>query len=96
MKKLKFRPSFLQIFYLIIGLILFSFIIFTPGFIKGPLQLTKKMIFEEEIIEGSLLGILFILSILILNLYKHEVYTQKELIKKIDNEKKTAEERLLE
>ncbi len=54
------------------------------------------MIFEEEIIEGSLLGILFLVSILILNLYKHESGKQSELIKKISNDKKTAEERLIE
>ena len=90
MKKLNFQPSFLQILYLIIYSILFSFIIFTPILIKGSVYLTEKFIVDEEIIEGSLLGIL------ILNLYKHEVYKQKELIKKINNDKKTAEEKLFD
>jgi hypothetical protein len=52
------------------------------------------MIFEEEIIEGSLLGILFFLNIIIFNLYKNEAARQKELIKKISTDRKTAEERL--
>jgi hypothetical protein len=96
MKKLNFQPSLLQILYLIIYLILFSFIVSTPILITGSVYLTEKFIIDEEIIEGLLLGILFFLSILILNLYKHEVYKQKELIKKINNDKKTAEEKLFD
>jgi hypothetical protein len=94
MKKLNFQPSLLQVLYLIIYFILFSFIIITPKLISGPVHLTNKLIFEEEIFEGLLLAILFILSVLILNLYKHEAYKHKELIKKINNDKKTAEEKL--
>ena len=94
MKKINFQPTFLQILYLGIYLILFAFIIYTPTLINGPVHLTKRLIIEEEIIEGTLIGILFFLSLLILNLYKHEVYKHKELIKKINNDKKTAEERL--
>jgi hypothetical protein len=52
------------------------------------------LIVEEETIEGSLLCILFILSILILNLHKHYVFKHKEAIKKINNDKKKVEERL--
>jgi hypothetical protein len=37
---------------------------------------------------------MFILSILIFNLYRNEAFRQKELIKKISNDKKTVEERL--
>jgi hypothetical protein len=94
MKKLNFHPSFLQIVYLIIYIILFSFIIYIPKLITGPVHITEKMIFEEEIIEASLLGIMFILNILIFNLYRNEAFRQKELIKKISNDKKTVEERL--
>ena len=54
------------------------------------------MIIEEETIEGSLLGILFVLSILILNLYKHEVNKHKELINKINIDKKKVEKRLID
>jgi hypothetical protein len=94
MKKLTFRPSFLQILYLIIFIILFAFIIYTPTLIKGPVSLTPKFILEEETFEGSLICILFIISILILNLYKREVNRHKELITKINDEKKKVEERL--
>jgi len=94
MKKLNFHPSSLQILYLIIYIILFSFIIYIPKLINGPVHITEKLIFEEEIIEGSLLGILFFLNILILNLYKNETSRQKELIEKINNDKKTTEEKL--
>lgn len=96
MKKLNFQASFLQILYLIIFLILSSFIIFTPILITGSVYLTEKFIVDEEIIEVFLLGILFFLSILIFNLYKHEVYKREELIKKINNDKKTAEEKLFD
>ncbi len=94
MNKLRFQPSFLQVLYLIIYVVLFSAIIFIPALVNGPIQLTKKLIIEEETIEGSLLGILFIISILMLNLYKHEVLKHKEIIKKIKDDKKKIETRL--
>jgi hypothetical protein len=94
MKKNKFQPSFLQILYLIIFIILFAFIIYTPTLIKGPVSLTSKLILEEATFEGSLICILFIISILILNLYKREVVRNKDLINKINNEKKKVEDRL--
>jgi hypothetical protein len=95
MKELKFRPSYLQVLYFIILLMLFAFIIYTPTFIRGPVPITEQLIFKEETLEGFLLGVIFILSILILNIYKREVYKHKELIKKIDNDKKKVEDRLL-
>ena len=91
---INFRPSFLQILYLIIFIILFAFIIYTPTLIKGPVTLTPKLILEEETFEGCLICILFIISILIFNLYKSEVNKQKEVINKINGEKKKVEERL--
>lgn len=94
MKKIKFQPSFLQILYLIIFIILFAFIIYTPSLIKGPVSLTSKLILEEETFEGFLICILFIMSILIFNLYKREVNKHKELIIKIQSEKKKVEDRL--
>ena len=94
MRKINFHPSFLQITYFIIILILFFFITYTPTLISGPVHLTKKMVFEEETIEGLLIGILFIISILILNLYKQEVNEHKELIVKIKEDKRKVEERL--
>jgi hypothetical protein len=95
MKKIKFHPTYLQVLYFVILLILFSFIIYTPTFIRGPLPLTEQLILKEETIEGFLLGVIFILSILLLSIYKREIYKHKELIKKIDNEKKKVEQRLL-
>lgn len=92
--KINNHPSFLQVLYLTIIFILFSFIIYTPTLINGPVHITKKMMVEEETIEGILLGILFIVSVLILNLYKHEVIRHKELIKKINKDKQKIENRL--
>jgi hypothetical protein len=94
MKKINIQPSFLQILYLLIIVLLFSVILLTPLLIKGPLHLTEKLILEEEIIEGSLLCILVLVSIVIYFLYKHEVTKQKELINKINIDKKSAEEKL--
>jgi hypothetical protein len=94
MKRINLHPSSLQILYLIIIFILFSFIIYTPTLISGPVHITKRLMLEENTIEGILLGILFIVSILILNLYKQEVNSHKELIHKINQDKKKVEERL--
>jgi hypothetical protein len=94
MKKINLHPSFLQIIYLIIFIILFAFIIYTPTLIKGPVNLTPKLILEEETFEGFLICVLFIISILIFNLYKREVNKHKELLREIKNEKKKIEERL--
>lgn len=94
MKKINIHATHLQIVYLIIILILFSFIIYTPTLIQGPVHLTKKLILEEDTIEGILLGILFILSVLILSLYKFEMSRHKELIDEIKEGKKKVEDRL--
>lgn len=94
MKKLKFHQSSLQIVYVIIYLFLFVIIIFIPRLISGSVKLTEKLIIEEEIVEGSLLGILFLLNIVVLNLYRKENSRQKMLIKKINDDKKSAEEKL--
>jgi hypothetical protein len=94
MKKINFKPSFLKILYLVIFIILFAFIIYTPTLIKGPVNLTSKLILEEETFEGAMICLLFIISILILNLFKREVNKHKELINKISNEKKKVEARL--
>ena len=95
MEKTRVHHSFLQIVYLIIITILFLFIVYTPTFIEGPVHITKKLIIEEETIEGILIGILFILSILILSFYKQEVDKKKAQILSIRNDKKKVEERLL-
>jgi hypothetical protein len=94
MRKFNFRPSFLQTLYLIIFIVLFAFIIYTPTLIKGPISLSSKFFLEEETFEGVLICILFIISIIIFNLYKREVGKQKELINKINNDKKKVEQRL--
>ncbi|MCX6260786.1 MAG: hypothetical protein NTY95_08110 [Bacteroidia bacterium] len=58
--------------------------------------MTAKLIIKEETIEGTLFCILFIMSILILNLYKHEIDKHKELINKISIEKMKVENRLFD
>ena len=68
--------------------------IYTPTLIKGPVSLTSKLILEEETFEGVLICVLFIISILIFNLYKREVNKHKELVNKITDEKKKVEGRL--
>jgi len=95
MKKISFHPTVLQVTYVFIYVILFALIIYIPTLINGPVHITNKLILEEETIEGSLLGMLFILSIIILNLYKREVFRHKELISKINHDKKRVEERLI-
>jgi hypothetical protein len=96
MKKINFQLTFLQTLYLIIFSIISSFVIFTPTLIKGPLQLTEKLILKEETIEGALLCILFIMSILLLNLYKHEISKHKEMVNKISAEKMKVQDRLFD
>lgn len=94
MKSKNYRPSALEFFYLAIIFILFSFVVFAPSLISGPVYLTKKVIVAEETIEGALLFILFLLSIWIFNLYKNEVRKHQELIKVITKDKNKVEERL--
>lgn len=65
-----------------------------PKLISGPFRITEKLVIEEEIIEGTLLGILFFVNILILNLYRKEASKQKDQIKKISEDKKAAKDRL--
>ena len=95
MKKLNFHPSFLQVLYFVILLILFSLIIYTPTLIKGSASLNENLILEEETIEGSLVGALMILGIVILGIYKHEIQRHKEQIRIIDDEKQRVAGRLL-
>jgi hypothetical protein len=73
---------------------LFAIIVFTPSLINGPAHITEKLVIKEETIEGSLLCVLFIVSILILNLYNGEVFKQKEQTKKADQDKMAIADRL--
>jgi hypothetical protein len=86
----------LQLLYFVIYLILSAVIIFTPILITGSVYITEKFIIDEEIMEVVLLTILFSLSVLIFKLYKQEASKQEELINKIKNDKKTAEEKLFD
>lgn len=86
----------MQILYLVVFAVLFALVLYTPALIKGPAQLTSKLILKEETIEGSLFCILFIMSILMLNLYKREIDKHKELIDKISTEKMKVENRLFD
>ena len=94
MKKTSFHPSLLQLIYLILFIFLFILIITTPEFIIGSLRISAKLIVQEEIMKGLVLGVLFIVSILILNLYKLEVAKHKDQIEKINTDKQKVEERL--
>jgi hypothetical protein len=96
MKKINLQPSFLQILYLFIFSAIFLIVLYTPTLIKGPVQLTAKMILKEETIEGALLCILFIISILILSLYRREIIKHQELINRISTEKMKVENRLFD
>jgi len=94
MKKEKTDPSFLQIIYIIVFLALSCLIIYVPHAINSPLHVTQKLIIEEEFVESFLLIVLFVLNIFILGLYKKEVARQKEMIIKINNDKKSSDEKL--
>jgi len=94
MGKISFRPSFLQVIYLIIYIVLFLFIIYIPTLISGPVHITEKFIIAEELVEGSLLAVLLLINILLLNLYRKEAAHQKEVIAKINQDKKLATDKL--
>jgi hypothetical protein len=96
MRKVKFQPSLLQVIYLCTYIVLFLLIVYVPTLISGPFRLTSKLILKERHIEGVLLGILFIVNILLLALYRKEKTRQQALIKKIIKDKRTTEERLLD
>ena len=96
MKKSNFQFSFFQVLYLIFFLILFSIIISTPILINGYVNFTENLIIEEEIAESVLLCVLLSLSLVLAYQYKREIYKQKGLIKKIENDKKTAKEKLID
>jgi hypothetical protein len=94
MKKEKTDPSFLQVIYMVVFLILFGLIIYIPHAFSNPLHITKRLIIEEEFIESFLVIVLFLLNLFILGLYRREVARQKELIIKINNDKKSADDKL--
>jgi len=94
MKKLNFHPSVLQVIYLVMYIIIFATIIYVPTLVKGPVKITEKFIVAEEVIEGTLLAVLFLVNILILNLYKMESRKQKELIDRINHDQDLARVRL--
>jgi len=94
MKKTGFHPSILQLIYLILFIFLFVLIITTPEFTIGSVRMSEKLIVQEEMIKGLVLGVLFIVSTLILNLYKGEVAKHKDQIEKINTDKQKVEERL--
>ena len=96
MKELNFQPAFLQKLYLVFYIILAALIILTPILISGAVHFSEKFILDEEIIEVFLLGVLFSLSLFIFKLYKQEVHNHKELVAKINNDKKSTEVRLFE
>ena len=94
MKKFNLQPSLLQIIYLIINIALFAVIIYVPYLITGPFRVTEKLIIQEGLIEGSLLAILFVIIVLMLNLYKKEAQKQKREIQKVIDEKAATKEQL--
>jgi hypothetical protein len=94
MKKENSDPVFLQVLYLVIFFVLFGLIVYVPHAIKNPLQITEKIIIEEELIESVLLSVLLLLNVLIYNLYKKEAARQKELVAKMKNDNKSIHEKL--
>lgn len=96
MKKPNFQFKFLKVLYFILFFILLSVIFIILLVIENNINLTEKLIIEEEIIEGTLLCILFLLSIILSYYYNREINKQKDLIKKIENDKKTASEKLID
>jgi hypothetical protein len=96
MKKENLKPVFPKVLYLITFFMLYAVIVFTPAIITGPAHITNNLIFKEETIEGTLLALLFLLSILILNLYKQEVFKHKKLVEKTKKDKMVVTGRLLE
>lgn len=94
MKKTGFHPSILQLIYLILFIFLFVLIITTPELTIGSVRMSEKLIVQEEMMKGLVLGVLFIVSTLILNLYKGEVAKHKDQIEKINTDKQKVEERL--
>lgn len=94
MKKTGFHPSILQLIYLILFIFLFVLIITTPELTIGSVRMSEKLIVQEEMMKGLVLGVLFVVSTLILNLYKGEVAKHKDQIEKINTDKQKVEERL--
>ena len=94
MRPFHHRTSFLQKIYFLLYVILSAVIVLTPVLITGSVSITEKFIIDEEIFEVVLLGILFSLSLVIFRFYKQEAARQDELIQKMINEKKSAEEKL--
>ena len=92
--KINIHPSFLQVLFFVIILILFCLIIYTPTFIFGQMHITNKMIIREETIEGTLLGLFLIACILILYFYKREVIRQERIMHQINNDTPKVENRL--
>jgi len=94
MKKINFHPSLLQILYFILFAILFALIIFHTRLVTAPISINEDLVISEEILESSLVLILFFLSIGIVLLFQRSIRTQAELIQKINYDKKTAEEKM--
>lgn len=94
MKIFNIQLSFLRVLYLILYVILAAVVFIIPILIQDNVYLTKQLIVDEEIVEGTLLIILFLLSILLSVLYKQELTRQHNIIKLKEAEHKTTLEKL--
>ncbi len=96
MKILNHHISFLQLLFFVIYVILSSVMIFTPIIVTRSVHVKKTFIIDEDVMEVVLLSFLFALSFLISKLYKKEASKQEELINNIKNDKRKADERLVD
>lgn len=96
MKILDRHISSLQLLFFVIYVILSSVMILTPIIITGSVHITQKFIIDEDVMEVLLLSVLFVLSLLIFNLYRQEASKQAELIDNIKSDKRKADQKLFD
>jgi len=96
MRILKRHISFLQLLYIIICVLLSLVMIFTPIILTRSVHIRRMFIIDEDVLEVCLLGFLFALTLLIFRLYQQEASKQEELINNIKEDKRKADEKLLD
>jgi len=96
MKILNRHISSLQLLFFVIYVILSSVMILTPILVTRSVHVKKIFIVDEDVLEAILLSFLFALSLLISKLYRKEASKQEEILNKIRNDKKSADEKLLD
>ncbi len=90
------KLKFLIGFYLGALVFLLLSVISIPMVIQHGLSVTRKFIIEEEIIETALIAILFVISYLILRLFKHTLKVHERAVHRAGEEKSKLVSRLAE